>query len=274
MTPDPLPLINPIKKYALYTNAKCGGTTIKAWFLSNLELEKYSPKEVAEIFGIKFFVKFYIGQYRGVARRKEISNELLRRFINGYRREVSKKLLKDSLSGEYRNVLITRNPYHRVVSAYLDKFCGEDKDKTWVQEVVLKAGDKGDFTFLDFLSYLENEKEECQNPHWRRQTFIVDDIGIDYYVKLEDIFNDMSTISDVVGGRDFELLQTKRQNTEYDKEMLWEGYSPDQMSQKDIAELSKELGCYPRYNLFLTEETIVRIYNIYLKDFERLPYRS
>ena len=38
MLKKPYPLINFDKKFILFTNAKCGGTTMKVWFLDSLEL--------------------------------------------------------------------------------------------------------------------------------------------------------------------------------------------------------------------------------------------
>jgi hypothetical protein len=34
MRPDanPVPLLDPVRKFVLFTNGKCGGTTIKTWF--------------------------------------------------------------------------------------------------------------------------------------------------------------------------------------------------------------------------------------------------
>ena len=35
-TLNPMPLVDPVRRFVLYTNAKCGGTTLKTWFFENV----------------------------------------------------------------------------------------------------------------------------------------------------------------------------------------------------------------------------------------------
>jgi len=43
-----MPLVDPVHRFILFTNAKCGGTTLKAWFFDNLDLAACRT-EVCEI---------------------------------------------------------------------------------------------------------------------------------------------------------------------------------------------------------------------------------
>ena len=52
-TPNPMPLVDPVHRFVLFTNAKCGGTTLKAWFFENLDFATlhWRPATLVGAFG-------------------------------------------------------------------------------------------------------------------------------------------------------------------------------------------------------------------------------
>ena len=54
--PDPIPLVDPARRFVLFTNGKCGGTTLKSWFFANLDLPGFErrPLRFLATFGPRY----------------------------------------------------------------------------------------------------------------------------------------------------------------------------------------------------------------------------
>ena len=61
-----------------------------------------------------------------------------------------------------------RNPYTRVLSAYLDKIAKSAERRALFREVLGKPGDEL-MSFLEFLELVERQLPEAMDPHWRPQ---------------------------------------------------------------------------------------------------------
>jgi len=53
---NPRPMVDPVHRFVLFTNAKCGGTTLKAWFFDNLGLATLHrrPGQLLASFGPRY----------------------------------------------------------------------------------------------------------------------------------------------------------------------------------------------------------------------------
>ncbi|MEH6345148.1 MAG: sulfotransferase family 2 domain-containing protein [Bermanella sp.] len=270
----PVPLIDPIRKYVLFTNGKCGGTTIKSWFLSNIDFYQAvsNPFYSAKRFGLLFAIGGYLKYFNSRLQVKEMTNADLRDSINFYRSAYSKRNAKARYSLDYKKIIITRDPFKRVVSGFVDKFCGEDRNEAWVAGVVESHGNNGDFSFSDFVNYLCNVKEELHDPHWRRQTFIIDGVDVDYFLKLENIEEDFRSVSHVVGEEFSDYFAVKRQGNIYKDDASWKSNEVPYLSQNEIMSLAEKAGSFPGHSCFLNEELKVKIRKVYEKDFTRFTY--
>lgn len=270
----PVPLVDPVRKFALYTNGKCGGTSVKEWFLKNIDFFSLYKKPFFTIlnFNLIFYLVLVLRFSRFRAINSSINNKEIRKAIDFYRKYFSTKKANDKKE-KFKVILVTRNPYERVVSAFVDKFCGEDMNTKMVNEVISKKRRGEEFSFHDFLNYLISEPEERQDPHWRRQTYVVDNINIDFFVRLESIKEDLTSLSWLVGDENLYLLNKKRQSNNYRRNLEWSKYDVAELSQKDIIRIASKIGSFPDYSDFLEKVEIRdKVEVIYSKDFEVLPY--
>ena len=113
----------------------------------------------------------------------------------------------------YFRVCVARDPYRRIVSAYLDKVCGDGRGAGWVQAVIHEAGCDGALSFEQLLGYLEAVNERVCNPHWRRQTYVLDDQRVDAFVRVERLQEEMSMLADIVGTAHLPMLGERLQTT-------------------------------------------------------------
>lgn len=94
---------------------------------------------------------------------------------------------------------VVRNPYGRVLSAYLDKFREEDKHRASYGARVA-AYDGGQVSFHAFCRYLA-DGGEAENAHWMRQTRILGLADrIDHLGRMETLEADLDAIFARIGG--------------------------------------------------------------------------
>lgn len=80
---------------------------------------------------------------------------------------------------------IVRNPYSRTLSAYLNKFAGNERKKAKFSR---QLGLAGDATFAQFVDAIARQDAAEMDPHWRIQTVNIHCglIRYDHFVKFED----------------------------------------------------------------------------------------
>jgi hypothetical protein len=147
---------------------------------------------------------------------------------------------------------IVRNPYHRLLSAYLDKIKKERYKKKYGENI--KKSGLGDLSFTSFCIWL-SRGNKYEDPHWIPQVNYINTVGLRNIDIIEDISNVKDTIKKVVsivGGISPEEI--------YDPHF---GYH-DADAHKTHA--SNKVSKY--YNI--TSKKIVK--NIYQEDFEMLGY--
>ena len=273
-----IPYIDPRRRFAAYTCAKSGNTTIRHWFMINAGV--YSFWEVLLKMPEPHRRRFLSGMARKRKLAKRVwlrgsrENADLRRFSNMYRATVSLPIQASPEFEDYFKFVVVRNPTSRVVSAYTDKFCGSDRTKPWVQEVVAKAGNADGISFNQFLDFLLASNEEDLNRHWCPQARFFAGVKFDTVIKLEHLSDGMADIESVTGTRGNEAFNEKRQIQSYlTEDFSIRGSVPD-MSSGEVALLQETAGGVPSKNSFLTTETREKIKQVYRRDCKQFGYEE
>ena len=278
---NPMPLVDPVHRFVLFTNAKCGGTTLKAWFFENLDFATlhWRPATLVGAFGPAYAAAHLRRGWRLARRAARAApgssdhKEGLRVFVTFYRRAYCSAAMAANPGADYRRICVTRHPARRLVSAYLDKFCSDEARLPFMQDV-LRAVGRDAPSFRDFLGYLETVDERACNPHWRRQTYVLDGQHIDDFVRIEALHAEMTRLADVVGARRLPLLQGRLQATRGAEGARASDVAEDAsgLSSSEIAAHRRATGRFPPMASFLTPETSERIRRIYAADFDQLGY--
>ncbi len=282
-----MPLVDPVHRFVLFTNAKAGGTTLKAWFFDNLDfptlhrrpatlLSAYGPRYAAAHLRRGFPMARAVARSRREAPGSEEYKRRVRGFIDFYRSAYCRSAMQGAgPAGDYRRICVVRHPEQRVVSGYLDKFCTPraDGDLPLVKDV-LRAMGRDDLSFWQFLDYLEAVDEDACNPHWRQQSYILDGQRVDRFVRLEALHEEMSEVCDIVGAGHLPALQRRLKATREGEGEARAEFSADlaHLPSAAIAALRESEGRFPPAASFLTPEACERIRKIYAADFSRLPY--
>lgn len=116
-----------------------------------------------------------------------------------------------------------RNPYTRVLSAYLDKIV-ERRDPNWIT-IYQNLGFKPwkNYSFLEFLIASDRLKSHYVDMHWRPLSYILrtDKIAYDYIGKFENFDSDFRTILNNLGVPEAPIhtmdLHATKANSSFDK---------------------------------------------------------
>jgi len=125
-------------------------------------------------------------------KRENVHEYLLRK---GKQADVYNYNLSSINHSDYFKFVILRNPFNRIVSAYLDKFAKRPKPQQFaadmIKEIQTSQGEKFDLhksiSFSQFINYLVSKKDKELNDHWRPQTFFLKDVIFDYYGNFENL---------------------------------------------------------------------------------------
>ena len=97
-----------------------------------------------------------------------------------------------------------RNPYSRVLSAYLDKIANVHEPNIWPKfSAEHRLGDHRP-SFMEFLEILQSEPEEVMDPHWRPQSLLIGYglIPFDFVGTLENFGPDLQEVMRRIFGAD------------------------------------------------------------------------
>lgn len=282
---DPMPLVDPVRRFILFTNPKCGGTTLKAWFFYNLDLRNLHrrPAHLLRTYGPRFLIRHLrrgrpkalkVSRSPGASGDSEDYKAALRDYLNFYRRAFCSHVMASNKSAEYFRICVVRNPYDRIVSAYLDKFCSEGRygrEAPYVQRMLRELG-RSELTFREFLAYVRSTDEEVHATHWRRQTYLLEGQRIDAFVRLEALYDEMARHAEIVGVDHLSILQAKLQATSSGRNDERLVQDMTDVPNLQIAAQRLASGHFPPRASFLTPEAREQIRDIYALDFARLPY--
>ncbi|WP_179320060.1 sulfotransferase family 2 domain-containing protein [Winogradskyella helgolandensis] len=273
----PIPLINVNKKFILYTNAKCGGTTLKTWFVDSLDLENTfsNTNQMLKNYGFKFGFKWYKSRFLNHdLDRIKSTNSLLRKFIKIYRKCTQDKISNHLRDSSFYKIAVIRNPYDRLVSSFVDEFCKEDLHRGWVQDVLKELNSKdsdGNYqiTFSQFVDYLLKKDLSEANPHWRHQTYILKDVELNEVIHLKDLSAKLPELSKKLGVETSINFSKPRQSNSYAKdknsEALKEVYD---ITNNDLIANYEANGIFPNKKMFYTDTIKQKVHSIYKEDFE------
>jgi hypothetical protein len=183
-------------KYVYVENAKAACTTLKSilgeWEFSDCQLGLDIPRAYfanvhVNVVGTPFVKPFQLGESK--------FNEILH-------------------DDQFFKFSFVRNPYTRILSAYLDKVQGGKPES---QEIVVEAERLGlideqrSVSFVSFLKCLEAmcQRNQYLDKHWRPQTFQLfgEEIKYDRIGRVESFTEDLQSIAKSLG---MTLGETKR----------------------------------------------------------------
>lgn len=277
----PYPLINKDKKFILFTNAKCGGTTLKRWFIDSLDIEHTFSNTIQLLrnYGFVFAFKWY--KYRFLNHDLEkikLSNPYLRKFIKIYRLTTLNSLKKHLNDDSFYKVAVVRDPFDRLVSGYVDKFCGEDINRSWVQEVLIQndfkdSNENYQITFAQFVDYLLNNDLMDVNAHWRHQTHILKGIEFNEVINLKDMSNKLPELSKKLGFESNINLAKRRQSNSYGKnENLQDLKDVFNRTNIELIKYKQASGFFPKKGAFYNADIKEKVKTIYKVDFEAFNF--
>lgn len=274
--PASTPYVNPLRNFALYAAAKSGNTILRDWFMTNLGA--YSLRQV--VFRIPSpYGRRFLG---AMIRRRKLAvriwvkasrtNSDLRILSDVYRDTVSRAIIDTDQFQNMVKIIVVRDPTSRIISAYLDKFCGEDRQKEWVNDVVRQSGNTDGISFNQFLDFLLKADPATLNRHWCPQSTLFEGVRFDHVIKLEQLAKGFKEIEPIVGTRGSEVLDRQRQVQNYRKD--WEGTSEDLVNTPShfLVQRRKLGHGVPPKNKLLTAETRTKIEQVYRGDFDRFAY--
>lgn len=149
-----------------------------------------------------------------------------------------------ALSG-FHAFTFVRNPYHRALSGFLDKFRDTATHRR-LYGARVAALDAGQISFRGFCRYLA-AGGEAENAHWMRQTRLSDALPrLDFVGRVESLDRDLAHVIQQIGGQNVERSVSA-------------GPSPTSASD--------------RASEFFDEECRALIERTYAADFQRFGYQ-
>lgn len=191
------------------------------------------------------------------------------------------KFIKQKYYNRYYKIVFVRNPWSRLVSAYLSKFCISTINKLKAAQIaaeyiynkynmdrdkMLNYNEPGGITFSQFVEYLNDSKNlRKMDLHWRPQYLFLTDFKYDFIGKIE---NQKSNI---------DFLKKKLNITEDYPHLTSHNYCEEDIESYNLMpyelnKIKKQFGGYPKWEKFYNKELAKLVGNLYKEDIEMLGY--
>jgi len=266
MSRDAYVLLN--KQIVIFWSRKAGNTSVASW-IAELVITKRSSRIIGNINPRRFFAA---SQYR-------IDGEMARRMVEGL---------------GYENYIFCRDPYFRIVSAYVNKFVYDeeleidsfDKLEAFTQRAVSNMPHSNDgsrtrasvsdnyngVSFHEFLTYVldrvraRGDGEPDLNGHWNTQVpFYFEDFAYGNLIHIENVDQEIKSLCQHLGTNN--PLPKLRTAPSSQKRSLID----DDLSRVSSLELLSNKVLVRPINL-LSAECVAMIDEAFALDFQKLGY--
>jgi hypothetical protein len=175
------------------------------------------------------------------------------------------QVLKDP---DYFSFAFVRNPWSRVVSAYLNKFQSVNITSQPVLARLRRGRGRGkvqaDATFREFIEFLSRGNPEKFDEHWRPQHLFLKDVHLDFLGRFEHLLRDFAWVQ--------QRLAIDTPLPHNNVTCYAERPEPsDSVAECTAAELGQR-GAFPDYRRFYTPRLRDLVGRIYAEDIERFGY--
>lgn len=238
---DPRPLLNADERLIVLWSGKSACTTVLRWTFNRMGL-----LDAADYFG-------WIHQFRTKVYYDS------RRYSRGIERYEQER---------YRHVRVVRDPFSRVVSAYLHSLQqGYERERIAAFLVVDRP-----YSFRDFVAYLSTVNLAEHNIHFRWQSTEAErsgDLQLDHFIRIEDgLQRRLNEVEQALGlaATNFAVsnIQSKHRSD----------YSARPEFAGDTAHGVGSRPSVPQYRLFYDPALVRQVAQLYKPDFEMYRYQT
>ena len=194
--------------------------------------------------------------------------------LSNYRYEEAQQFINDP---DYFKFVIVRNPWSRLVSAYLDKFVLDPKgaisSTKKIENFTYKQSNSSvdrqkSVNFRQFLEYIAAKEATRLNAHWRPQHLFLEGVEFDFIAKIESLSEDFLTIKEKLN-LDVELPYSSARKANYIDEEDRDNLVSYAESYANELRTMKKL---PQYKKFYTPELVELVREKYRQDIEMFGY--
>lgn len=191
--------ISHINRYVYIETPKVACTTIKATLMS-LELSDLGVELIRPSSGGLEFLVFPYGKENASDHVGIHHPPIASPFINPYQLRAD-GFLDVFESGNYFVFAFVRNPFSRVLSAYLDKMSRDSTERRAINKLLGRPAEV-EPSFQEFVTAVSMQSTDDMDPHWRPQTACLrtDRIAYSFIGKFETLQSDLEKVDDALGG--------------------------------------------------------------------------
>jgi len=178
---------------------------------------------------------------------------------------------------DYTLITLCRNPYNRLVSGYLDKFCSSNFFLLPFCKKVMDfykrdMKDERRVSFAELVYYILLQEPKSLDDHFKPQTLLFNINYKNNIFKMENVGEYNNFIKN--------KLNFKNQLINYNKVILNHNPKKINLESKVMKEhylffkKLKESNCVPEYKLFYNSTIQYLVYEYYKLDFQKLSYNK
>lgn len=174
----------------------------------------------------------------------------------------------DLLDTIYFKFIIIRNPFLRLVSAYLDKLVRSEFDQyePFAQNVIniVYSDESKSISFQDFIQYLYETKSQFLNEHWRPQVDFLLFNHYDMYLQMENLKQDIPKLEKAIN-IEVPKINVGQHSTPYSKMSLDEAWT---IKGNQLWQILKDQKTLPLPSEMYNNELIAKVRERYQLDIE------